>query len=553
MSNSGSDTIWYTLDGSDPRLPGGAVNTASAATYSSAITLTKTTPVKARARSGGDEWSALAEAVYVDEEIAGSVRVTEMMYHPAVADANTEFIELQNVGTQTINLNLVKFTNGVDFTFGDTSLNVGQYVLIVQNQTAFEAKYGGSLNVAGQYTGQLDNNGEKIEIEDGLGNIIQSFKYEDNWYELTDGMGFSLTIVDANSTDPNSWSYKYGWRSSLGEGGTPGSSDTVLAADSIVFNELLSHSHAASPDWIELYNKTGQNINIGGWFLSDDDSDANTIRKYEIPSGTIIYANDYMVFVEDTSFGDPCATGCNTPFGLSEGGETVYLYSGQSGEVTGYYQTQQKFDASETDVSFGRYEKAELSGGYDFTRMISKTQGYANSGPLIPDIVITEIYYNPPSGTDYEYVELYNRSGSAVTLMTSVTTEYTPGVFTPEDISWRLEGTGYEFPNDVTIGAGDYIIVAKDPTKYISATCDVYGPYDGKLDNGGEELEIQIPGDKEYGRDRYWIPIEKIDYDDEFPWPTSPDGGGDSLDRINVTTYGRDYSNWQADTPNPCQ
>jgi hypothetical protein len=79
----------------------------------------------------------------------------------------------------------------------------------------------------------------------------------------------------------------------------------------------------------------------------------------------------------------------------------------------------------------------------------------------------------------------------------------------------------------------------------------VYGPYDGALDNGGEQLEIQIPGDQEYGRSRYWIPIEKVDYDDVAPWPTSADGGGNSLQRINVNTYGRDYSNWSAITPTP--
>jgi hypothetical protein len=86
---------------------------------------------------------------------------------------------------------------------------------------------------------------------------------------------------------------------------------------------------------------------------------------------------------------------------------------------------------------------------------------------------------------------------------------------------------------------------------------NVYGPYDGKLDNGGEELEIQIPGDQEYGQSRYWIPIEKVDYSDgshpigSDPWPTSADGGGHSLHRINVNTYGRDYSNWQAASPTP--
>ena len=201
----------------------------------------------------------------------------------------------------------------------------------------------------------------------------------------------------------------------------------------------------------------------------------------------------------------------------------------------------------------GRYEKAELSGGYDFVRMTVPTQGTpnTNSTPLIPDIVITEIYYNPTNGVDYEYLELYNRTGSDVTLQTEVDTETSPGVTIQEFVPWRIEGTGYEFPTGVTIPAHSFILVAKDPTKYLSAPCPVYGPYDGKLDNGGEQIEIQIPGDQEYGDSRYWIPIEKIDYDDAAPWQKSPDGLGDSLNRINTSTYGRDYSNWKAALPSP--
>ena len=89
---------------------------------------------------------------------------------------------------------------------------------------------------------------------------------------------------------------------------------------------------------------------------------------------------------------------------------------------------------------------------------------------------------------------------------------------------------------------------------YGGPSATVYGPYDGQLSNGGEQIELQIPGDWEYGElSRYWIPIEKIDYDDVAPWPTSADGGGDSLQRINPATYGRDYSNWQAVTPSPGQ
>jgi len=107
------------------------------------------------------------------------------------------------------------------------------------------------------------------------------------------------------------------------------------------------------------------------------------------------------------------------------------------------------------------------------------------------------------------------------------------------------------FPPGATVPAYSYILVARTPAVYGSAPCDVYGPYDGKLDNGGEEVEIRIPGDREYGKDRYWIPIERIDYDDEAPWPTTPDGWGDSLHRDDINAYGRDYSNWRSLAPTP--
>jgi hypothetical protein len=175
---------------------------------------------------------------------------------------------------------------------------------------------------------------------------------------------------------------------------------------------------------------------------------------------------------------------------------------------------------------------------------------------LIPDIVITEIHYNPPEGVDYEFVELYNKSVSDVTLETSVTTETSPGVFVTENLPWRLEGMGYEFPSGTVVPAHSYILVAKTPAIYTSAPYnlnpnDIYGPYDGKLDNSGEEIELQIPGDQEFGKDRYWIPIEKIDYDDVAPWPPRANGGGDSLHRNDINVYGRNYSNWSEVIPTP--
>lgn len=56
--------VYYTTDGSDPRLIGGAVNAASASTFASDVSLESTTLIKARVNYNGD-WSALTEAAFI--------------------------------------------------------------------------------------------------------------------------------------------------------------------------------------------------------------------------------------------------------------------------------------------------------------------------------------------------------------------------------------------------------------------------------------------------------------------------------------------------------
>ncbi|MBL7154223.1 MAG: chitobiase/beta-hexosaminidase C-terminal domain-containing protein, partial [Phycisphaerae bacterium] len=88
-------TVYYTTDGADPRLPGGAVNTAHAEVYSGGtISLTASTHVRARAKSGST-WSALNEAVFSVGPVLENLRITEIMYHPQNTgdpqDPNEEF------------------------------------------------------------------------------------------------------------------------------------------------------------------------------------------------------------------------------------------------------------------------------------------------------------------------------------------------------------------------------------------------------------------------------------------------------------------------------
>jgi len=293
--------------------------------YTSPILITRSTCVKARSLSSGN-WSALNKAVFSVGKIAQNLRITEVMYNPRVQ--NAEFIELKNIGNETINLNLAGFTSGVDFTFPNIELAPGEYTVVVQDRNAFEACYGSTINIAGQYAGQLDNAGERITLADAIGRTILDFGYDDDWHPLTDGEGFSLTIMDPTHFDLSNWNIKEAWRASAYLDGSPGQDDGGFLPnlDAIVINEVLAHAHAEASDWIELYNTTGTAIDVGGWFLSDD---KDALFKYEIPAGTVIGRYDYLVFYEDLHFGNINDPGCFEPFALSENGDQLCLSSAQ--------------------------------------------------------------------------------------------------------------------------------------------------------------------------------------------------------------------------------
>ncbi len=207
----------------------GLANSASstALRYMAPITLSESALVKARALSG-TTWSALNEAVFAVGPVAESLRVSELMYHPLdtgnPSDPNTEYLELTNIANQTVNLNLVRFTDGIDYTFPSFELPPDGYCLVVKDLAAFQAKYGSKLPVVGEYAGSLSNGGEHIEMVDATGTIIERFTYDD-WFKSTDGLGFSLTVRDPHMVDPNSLDEEEAWRPSTTIDGSPGRDD----------------------------------------------------------------------------------------------------------------------------------------------------------------------------------------------------------------------------------------------------------------------------------------------------------------------------------------
>ena len=538
-------TIYYTLDGSDPRLPGGAIS-PSANSYIAPLILQKGVILKTRALSSTN-WSAMNVApFYVIQDFSGLL-ITELMYQPpnssVLPGSAYEFLELKNAGSTTLDLSGVRFTNGIHFTFPmGTALAPGQFAVLASDATAFAAKYPG-VPLAGAYTNNLSNGSETLTLVAPDGTRILSFAYgsKEPWPATPNGSGFSLVPINPNfNPDPGN---PANWRASSQIGGSPGTDDPAPLVPVVFVNEVLSHPDTQQNDSVELHNPNATNVDIGGWYLTDDRA---VPSKFHIPAHTAVPANGYIVFTEKDWNPSPTATNA---FHLSSSGDQIYLFSGSTnGGLTGFSDGF-SFGASAKGVTFGRYVNSV--GDVQYPAQSANTLGIANSSPLVGPVVINEIQYHPAVG-DVEFVELKNIASVPIPL-------FDPAIPTNR---WRLNGVGFDFPDQTTIPAGGLLVVAGgDPaafrTKYnIPAFIQVLGPYSGALQGGGETLSLQRPGAAEVDAVTGAVHIPYIDvdvvrYDNKAPWPLAAAGGGESLERRDSTKYGNDPINWQSSKGGP--
>ncbi len=164
---------------------------------------------------------------------------------------------------------------------------------------------------------------------------------------------------------------------------------------------------------------------------------------------------------------------------------------------------------------------------------------------------ITEINYHPADPTpaellqdpglddnDFEFIELLNTSATQPINLQGIH-------FIEQVLNDDNQGITYTF-GDVTLGAGERVVLADDPSAFAIryGGVAIAGNYSGNLDNSGETITL---------RDATGQTIQQFAYDDNGAagWPTSPDGGGATLVTVNTAGGYNDPANWVASsTPN---
>jgi hypothetical protein len=530
--------VWYTLDGSDPREAWTGRPSRSARVYRGPVPLAGYARVTARAVVAGAEglaWSAAATALYGLPRLG----ISELMYHPPEGEDH-EWLELVN--RETFEVDLGGFvTRGVTATLpAGTRLGPGEHLVLAAATDSFAEDYPG-VSVAAEFTGKLSDKGERLALETPSGEVVTELSYSDGgfWPRSPDGHGWSLVRAEAAlaADDPAAW------RASARPGGSPGVADPPPPYAPVVINELLPRAVPPFEAAIELYNPSAEPARVGGWGLGNSPDDP---FRYRLPAGSTVPAGGYLVLYG----ADLASAPDGGPALPAIGGSLLLASADQAGHWTGLL-AGVDYGAMPANMAAGRFRTsvrltfdtlARPTFGIEEPTSVEEFRtgtGAPNAAPRTAAVRINEVMYHPV-GNNPEFVELYNPGSAPMPLADPV--------FGGQ--RWQLAGAvSYTFPEGAVVPAGGFLVLGGvDPELVrraygIPADVPVVGPWQGKLDNAGERLDLLAPvqlAGEAFAKDR----VETISYGTLPPWPSTADGGGPSLERTDPPGYADEPTSW---------
>ncbi len=436
-----------------------------------------------------------------------SVLINEIHYHPASEDSSEEFIELYNRSSSPADISFWGITDEVLFYFPEGAFIPGHgFAVVAKDPKRIEGLHG-IRGVYGPYARSLSNAGGVVRLVDEQQVGVCEVFYSDAppWPTAADGDGPSLELKqpELDPLDPASW------RSSWVFSGTPGKKNSTIEGP-VVINEFMA-SPSFGDDWVELYNATDAEVNLSGFYLSDD---IDNLTRYRIPGGTVVAPKSFLLITQ---------TECG--FGLAAEGETIFLTAADGETIWSQY----SYSDQIASISRGR----NPDGGEEWYSYLFGSPEAPNPAPeLVGGVVINEVYYHPQPDLDArEFVEIYNTTSQTINLS-----------------GWAfLDGFTYHFPLGATLQPNSYLVIGHDPAEVrgLFGIANVLGPFEsGRLSNGGERLALH---------DNLGNLVDSVTYADSGAWPNRPDGDGASLELINPNFDRNIPACWAAslDAPTP--
>ena len=312
---------------------------------------------------------------------------SEIHYHPAGDDYALEYIELHNLMATDVDMSNWRLLGDVDFDFPEgTVISPGDYLVVASNPAALQAETGYS-SALGPFTGSLSNSGGHLflynnnrsfrTLPGGVGSpgevlddqegrrIMDEIEYGDvfPWPVGADGSGATLM-----KRQPDAGSgHAVNWTASLAPNGTPGAANPQPIKAQLAINEVTASTDALFQ--LELYNYGSSTVQLGGMVLSSSDP---AHSDYALPANLL--ASGTFLVIDSADLGYNPADN-----------NRLFLFAAGKGTL---------IDAARVDDS-ARARQPDGTGRW--LHPDAPTLGSANSFDIPTDIVINEIFYNPPA------------------------------------------------------------------------------------------------------------------------------------------------------------
>lgn len=425
--------------------------------------------------------------------------INELHYNPAEPGAS--FIELFNRSANTaFDLSGWRL-NGVGYTFPSGSvIPPGTFWVLVRDRAGFSLAYGANVVVFDEFTGSLDNNGERIALVRPTGDseeLITDVRYDNRlpWPTNAAGFGPSLQLIDAIR---GSWRVG-NWTASATNAAnrvTPGRANlgvaSLAAFPSVWINEVLPANVAGPIDnagdrepFIELFNSGATPVDLSGMMLSDNMSN---LTAWTFPAGSSIPAGGFLRIWADGEPGETVAGSLHTSFRIHPSTGTIALVRLQGISSTPAVVDYLSWENLPAGRSFG-----SVPDGEPRSRRIlfNPTAGAAND-PAVPvvNVVINEFMAqntrtitDPADGDWDDWIELHNRGSEAVDLA---------GFYLTDNLTNSITGM-FRIPGGYPIPPGGFLLVWADNEtgQNVATNSDLHASF--ALARGGEQVGLFDP------------------------------------------------------------
>ena len=311
----------------------------------------------------------------------------------------------------------------------------------------------------------------------------------------------------------------------------------AVAGMSLVIDEINFHSDSTTDagDWIELFNHGASALDVSNAIIIDGTS----FEKYcVIPNNTTIQPGARLVIYSDsTAFASkhPGVTNKIGPlcFKLNNAGQKLimkdkdnkliysvdYMESWQCSADGNGRTLQLTAPAANPNLATSWY--AGCMGG---------SPGVAYT-PCVENLIYSEINYNSALATDAgDWIELHNKNTQPFSIA-----------------GWSIrDGSSnnvYTFPNTASIAAQGYLVAYSDAAKFTAqfpAVTNKVGPLGFGFASTGDVVRIF----DNTGKLRY-----SVCYGTTNPWPTTPNGGGKTLENGQYSGNHNAATSWFAGCP----